>query len=282
MDLFRNQTHPSGTLPFRTFSRDGVYNIAVGTTSKGEQQKYKSIDSAFYIKSRFIYQQRLWRDDFVEVIASQYAGLCNLPDEVTVVRQGLCKVGREECSYSEAFDLNGDYYIPFSRALQGDFNILSAESIRVKDLSSWFSILRDYYSKVINMDATGYLVTMMLLDVIVANEDRHLSNFGYVMSESSGNLLPSPLFDFGLGLFEHSTDYYNGIPFDRALKKVKVKPWGHKLLTVLAYLENNHSSLVSRVLPESVNIETFNFPSQLAKEYFQWVNERLGVRVVSL
>ena len=119
MDLLGNQAHLSGILPFRTFSRDEVYEISLGATSKGAQKKYKTTNNFFYIKSRFIYQQRLWRDDFVEVIASQYAGLCNLPDNVAVVSQGLCKVGREECSYSEAFDLNGDYYIPFSRALQG-------------------------------------------------------------------------------------------------------------------------------------------------------------------
>lgn len=281
-DFVQRSEMPLGVLPFRKFVYDDVVNISLASTSKGNQDKYKSCDGLYYIKTRFLHQQRLWHDDFVEVIASQYTHQCNFSGDVPVVRQGLCRLGNEECSYSEAFDVDNWSFTSFSRYLDKEFDTLSRLSTRISDKYTWFCTLRDFYNSALEEDATEYLVAMMLLDLVVANEDRHLSNFGYLSCSETLQMVPCPLFDFGLGLFEHSTLYYEGTPLDRAVKKIRIKPWSMKVLQVLDLLNEHFSSDVSAMLPVSVDLSKYHFPSVLAKNYFQWINERLGVQIVGV
>lgn len=275
---------PFGVLPQRTFQDSEVVKLTIGSTSRGNQPKYKTLDGKFYIKSRFLYGHHLWKDNLVEVIASQYAHCCKLPEGVNVVKQGICELGADDCSYSEAFDLDGSSFIAFSRTLEegSEFDDLAFKCSRSGDMYSWFSLVRDYYSECVGSDQSIYLATMMLLDLIVANEDRHLSNFGYLRGAATRVLRPSVLFDFGLGLCEHDSRYYEDMPLSRALKKIRLKPWDAKVTTVADFLEDKYSTLVSDTLPSVVNLKDYVFPSNLAREYFQWVNERLGVRVVSM
>lgn len=282
MNLFNEPERIPGVLPFETFSSKDVYKVSLGTTSKGNQEKYKTYDGRFYVKTCFEFEQHLWKDNLVEVVASQYAYQCLLPPDVVVVRQGLCKLGVQNCSYSEAFDLDGKNFIPFSRALGDNINSLAKTVKNACTVYDWFSILVEYYSDFVGYDASGYLVTMMLLDLVVANEDRHLSNFGFLRDEGQSAMTPSVLFDFGLGLFEHTTAYYSTMPLERALKKIRIKPWNAKVSQTLSFLEQYHSNLISAILPVKVDVSQYSFPSALAKSYFVWVNERLGVKIVGV
>ena len=56
-----------------------------------------------------------------------------------------------------------------------------------------------------NVNYTDYLIVMAIIDFLIGNEDRHLNNFGVLTDDSTYRLLP--LFDFGLGLFEHDRRY---------------------------------------------------------------------------
>ena len=48
---------------------------------------------------------------------------------------------------------------------------------------------------------------MLLLDAVIANEDRHLGNFGFLLDANSNRLKgPAPLFDHGNALFFNATD----------------------------------------------------------------------------
>lgn len=280
MNLFNSST-PQGVLPVRKFTGAEVIPISIGITSKGNQPKYKSKDGEYYVKRRFEYQQHLWHDNLVEVVASQYAYQCVLPPEVSVVRQGLCSLDFADCSYSEAFDLQGSYYLAFSRSL-GDCLSALAQASRSANGYDWFCILRDFYVKYVDTDPTDYLVTMMLLDLVVLNEDRHLSNFGYLVTDNLNALRFSPLFDFGLGLFEHDTKYYENMPLDRALKKARLRPWDLKVAAALDLLERYFPDKVVTMLPSLVDLSVYKFPSPLSREYFKWINERLGVKVGNL
>lgn len=265
----------------RAFHDSELISLALGSTSRGNQEKYKTVDGKYYVKARFEYRQHLWKDNFVEVIASTYASKCHFPKEVEVVRQGLCSIGAEGGSYSEAFDRGGRAFIPFSRAAAVQLDTASARSMAA-DSARWAPFLIDAYSSTVGADATAYLVSMLLLDLIVSNEDRHLGNFGFLRSRGEKQLDYSVLFDFGLGLFEHDSRYYPGMPLERAIKHIRIKPWGFKVSAALDFLETNHSGLVKRVLPKSVSLGNFEFPSDLAREYFMWINERLGVEVGGL
>ena len=265
----------------RAFRDSELISLALGSTSQGNQEKYKTVDGRYYVKARFEYQQRLWRDNLVEVIASMYALRCSLPDMVKVVKQGLCLIGAKEGSYSEAFDRDGSLFVPFSRAAAVRLDTASVHGI-ARDATQWVPFLINTYSDIVGEDATPYLVSMLLLDLVVANEDRHLGNFGFLCRRGEKQLNYSLLFDFGLGLFEHDGRYYPGMPLERAVKHIRLKPWGLKVSAALDFLETNYSDLVKCMLPKSLSLEDFEFPSDLSRDYFVWINERLGVKIGSV
>lgn len=272
--------HTGGELPFREFSPDEVYSLSTGASSIGNQRKFKTKDGRYYIKGRFQRNGILWKDNMVESIASKYASLCNLPREVSVVRQGLCKLGPEECSYSEAFDVGGSAFLPFYRVLgPGNQEKLKTLLSKSRSIVDSISVLRDYYSKYTDELTLRYLVSMMLLDVIVGNEDRHLNNFGYTSTFDHRLLQPGPLFDFGLGMFEHDNKYDHWQPLWHNARKARIMPWNVRPEKVIDHLMDYHSDFVSKTLPEVITLSDFNFPSALARDYFVWANQRLGVRV---
>lgn len=68
------------------------------------------------------------------------------------------------------------------------------------------------------------LDTMILFDFIIANVDRHLNNFGFIVDGNSMYL--SPLFDNGLSLLSHLDDVELSKISEFALKKsLKCKPF---------------------------------------------------------
>lgn len=271
----QNMTKTGGTLPFREFDSSKLIILDIGSTSRGNQRKYKTITGDFYIKDRFLYHDVIWKDHLVEVVASKYAASCNFPPDFKVVRQGICTVDGIVASYSEAFDRDGCAFIAYSRAMGDRLEDLQLLRYTADD---WFKFIFETYSEFTQRDEGEYLALMTLLDLVIGNEDRHLSNFGYLRREGEP-LQHGVLFDFGLGLFEANDSVFPGIDFRRALKHVRMKPWMAKATVVLDRLERDYSSLISSVLPAAINLEDYEFPSTLAREYFSWINERLGVKV---
>lgn len=263
---------PTGVLPERNFRTIDCESISIHTSSKGNQKKWKTLDGRLYIKEPFYYMGIEWKDYMVERVASQYAALCTLPSYITVVKQGLCRIDGKLASYSEAFDDGDSYFVSFLR-VSPEFEHTGFPK-RASYLER-FKILVEYYTKIVGEYAAGYLPVMTLLDVIVGNEDRHLNNFGYLMT--TGGLVPAPLFDFGLGLFEHDP-MYNELYFPKAIKKVRLKPVGWNVDQAIDCLKECYPDCLN-ILPKRVTLSDFQFPSTKAVMYFRYVNERLGVGI---
>lgn len=259
-------------LPFRQFSTDECLSLSVDASSKGNQRKWKTLDGKFYIKEQFVYADTRWKDFLVETVATKYASLCQLPEHVQVVSQGPCTIDGRPASYSEAFDTDGSYFVSFLREYP------KFEEVGFSKRASYsecFRILVERYVKVVGEYARDYLPIMALLDVVVGNEDRHLNNFGYRMT--SDGLKPAPLFDFGLGLFEHDPRYAD-LHYPKAIKKVRLKPVFWTADLAIGVLKKYYPDCLD-ILPKRVSLSDFQFPSKKAEMYFRYVNERLGVRV---
>lgn len=264
---------PAGVLPERNFRTSDCESISLYTSSKGNQKKWKTLDGRFYIKEPFYYMGIEWKDYMVERVASQYAALCTLPSYITVVKQGLCHVDGKLASYSEAFDNDDSYFVSFLREFP------EFEHIGFPKRASYlerFQTLVGRYTEAAGVYATSYLPIMSLLDIIVGNEDRHLNNFGYLMT--SDGLVPAPLFDFGLGLFEHDL-MYNELYFPKAIKRVRPKPVGWNVDQAIDCLKECYPECLD-ILPKQITLSDFQLPSTKAVMYFRHVNERLGVSVV--
>ena len=174
-------------------------------------------------------------------------------------------------AYSKDFT-NGSTFVSFATLCEKYFG----DIIQIP-YAERFIRIRDIIYKHCNLDVTDYLLVMALTDTVMLNEDRHYNNFGVLYKD--GVYTISPLFDYGLGLFEHDSIYtsykYNN-NLEAALRKVKSKPFltNHfktlKGLCALGYTDRLQHYLESIVIPDSIYT-----PSSLSAVYLKTVLERV-------
>ena len=112
------------------------------------------------------------------------------------------------------------------------------------------------------------MAVMIVFDFLLGNEDRHYNNFGVLFRE--GEFKVAPLFDFGLGLFEHDKKYSN-LDLDNAILKMDGKPFNKSLLQPVEMLiHSGYADYVKQII-FGINIpERSLFPSELGMEYFEY------------
>lgn len=262
-----------GTLSYRTFTRDEVTGLFFGVNSKGDLYKYQTGDGKFCLESCLKYQNKSWKTNMVEAVASAYAGTCTLPEGVRVMKQGLCLLGDEPCTYWVPPE---GQFVPFHHALGQRKNFLMDAYREVTELSNWFKILNEYYSFCTGSDQTQYLLSMMVLDLVMANVDRNLKSFGYERLPD-GTMKPYPLCGFGLGLFEHDRMFLEKTSLNDALKETRIQPWKANPWELIDFLKKEHSEFLKEFLPHTIWYNVFTFPNPMASEYFAWANAMLGV-----
>lgn len=259
------------------FKSDDLLEGSVGTSSKGNQRKWRTRDGVYYIKECFFYQGRHWRDDLVELIATSYAEMCNLDEfDVPVLHQMPCTVDGRPAVYSENFCSVTQVFIPFKR-------LCDREGIEIPDYlrsdpGNNLSLLSSLYTALTGLNAHSYLLAMATLDAIVGNEDRHYNNFGTLYDMSTQNYSLPPLFDFGLGLFEHDRKY-DGLPYKERIGLMQCKPFVLDNNQLISFLREQHSDFLKSFLPRSIQVSNFTFPSEEAESYFRNRNLLLGVEL---
>jgi len=111
-------------------------------------------------------------------------------------------------------------------------------------------------------DTLGFSETirsMLVLDAVIYNEDRHFGNFGVLRDNHSGAILsPAPLFDHGLSLFNYAMDddlaqldayaetrfpAYGNITFDRICTEVMGKIQKRQLRQLIGFTLQRHPSI---------------------------------------
>ena len=221
-----------------TFQNDNLLSLQTTSTSKGNQQKWYDKKTDSYIKAQFYYQDKYWRDDLVELIAAAIGQTLNLRDkQANVLEQRLCNIelGRKTLHgvYSKNFSRKGERFITFGRILSlNDLEFPYLASIPEK-----WSFVIDIIHQLCKVNYTDYMIVMTIIDYLVGNEDRHLNNFGVITDDNSYRL--APLFDFGLGLFEHDRRY-EGRPFRECLKLMECKPFHKNNSKVIDFLKEKY------------------------------------------
>ena len=267
---------------FRTQSDVSVFDetvleeLQIGSSSKGNQKKWYDNSNKLFIKSAFYYEDKYWRDYLVEVIASTLASQMKLK-QVRVIQQNLCKIKSKNETLNGVFskdfrETDSQNFIPYYRLLR----LHGMEDIVIGFPGKRFQIVVDSLYGLTGLDTTDYLIVMILLDFLVGNEDRHLNNFGVISDK--GKFILAPLFDFGLGMFEHS-NVYIGRTLQQAIDLMQMKPFCANPIGIINWLKNNFSEKMYSFLPESFDVAGVVFPSPLAKEYFMWACSELEVGV---
>lgn len=258
-----------------SFSSADLVEGSVGTSSKGNQRKWRTRDGRYYIKECFSYQGKNWRDDMVELVATTYAQQCNLGEfGVTVLEQVACEVDGRPAVCSENFCSASQVFVSFKRLC--DSAGLGVPDYLQAGPEDNLSLIAELYMALTGLNAYQYLLVMATLDTIVGNEDRHYNNFGVLLNLRDKSYSLPPLFDFGLGLFEHDRKY-EGLPYKERIALMQCKPFVLENDRLVSFLRANHSDFLHTFLPASVRVSSFEFPSEEAESYFRNRNILLGV-----
>jgi transcriptional regulator with XRE-family HTH domain len=116
----------------------------------------------------------------------------------------------------------------------------------------------DYYAG-LGRDFVENMRSMLVLDAVIYNGDRHFGNFGLLRDNRSGAILaPAPLFDHGLSLFNYAMqddlasldDYaktrfpaYTGITFENICAEVMGKTQAAQLRKLIGFKFRRHPSI---------------------------------------
>ena len=240
----------------RVFDVIDLIQISINTASKGQQRKWVTKDSKWFIKEQFYYQCRYWNDPLTEVIGSKVCKDLGIDHQ----EYGICKVGNRLASYA-AFE--SDKLLPFSKL------------DKAEDIEEYYGIDRikfaaEVLGKWFTEDPLQYLADMTLVDFIIGNEDRHLRNFG---STDSGR--PYPLFDFGLSLFEH--DYiYSNLTLSEAIPKMNKQPF-HDWDMALDYFAG-----LGLLRSHDIDLTGYTLPNSLSREYLEYSCQKVGMKICGI
>lgn len=207
----------------------------------------------------------------MELIASAIAA--QMPTAgVRIVTQLPCEIrdgGRITNGVcSRDFSEGGKRFVSFRRLLD-----LTGQDYEMKEsvAENWENV-RAVLQNFVNVNAEEYLVVMSLLDYLVGNEDRHLNNFGLL--SDGRTFFQAPLFDFGLGLFEHDR-CYEGEPFRKCLSLMQCKPFSSDNQRVIDFLREQ--SLLDGYVPEELDLTDTVIPSPKAGSYLRNRCRNLGI-----
>lgn len=257
---------------FQTFPKEeDLVSLSLAGSSKGNQRKYISKNREWYYKQNFYYQNKFWRDDLVEAIASLIGNkYVTLSDCETLQQFSVLRFGKNGV-FSRNFLKENEEYIPFGR-------LLSVNNIDIhlnQKLDTFRSILH-VYEEVCNIDATGFLIVQSFIDFLVGNEDRHLYNFG-VIKASIGYRL-HPIFDFGLGMFEHDR-LYDDYNFRDKLEHMRFRTFCKSQFEFILELMNEYPGIFSRLTQWQLHPSEFTFPSNHAETYLRNACGKVGIVV---
>lgn len=237
--------------------------IDVRSSTDGFQPKFHSKDGKYFIKAQAIIGGTLMNDWMVEIIASEFCETLGIP----CILQHECDVVYNEQIwkgvYSNNFEQDGYTFISFERLLNmmgktsktDEFNRMSTtEKLR------WCAQSISNYTELSYAECENYMLDLAVLDCLVGNCDRHTRNFGVFFDNSNGKFSIAPIFDSGMGLFEH--DYYrdNYSSYDAAMGNVYVSPYGEDPFEMMTILQDEFDL-------KRYNFAALHMPQKLPNKY---------------
>lgn len=256
----------------KIFNTINLIALQTVSTSKGNQRKWFDDKEQLYVKEQFYFQGKYWRDDLVEVIATEIARF--LPScGIEVVEQKLCDIvdaGRiTKGVFSHNFLHGNEKLITLQRVLESKYvNYKVTDSVK----DNWQFLLENI-KQYTGLDYTEYFIVMTILDYLVGNEDRHLNNIAFLLDDE---FKQAPLFDFGLGLFEHDRRYEE-LSFRECLIKMQSKPFCRDNQKVIDFITAHYN--ISNYLPDEIDLTGIQIPSLKAGSYLRNRCMNLGINL---
>ena len=238
-----------------------IIKLESSSSSKGNQSKYYDTINRRYIKEQFMYQGIKWKDYIVENLS--YIIGKQLNTDIKIIKQDIVQLSNG--NYGVRSD---DFAIDKQRISIAKITNINNIYDKLDKPDLVFNQLLQVYTDIgidIN-EAKNYLYVMIILDFILGNEDRHYNNMGIILD--NGKYTISPLFDFGLGLFEHDSRYIGKTLFS-AKALMSGKPFSRDLSNAFDMIINvGGIDTIRNICNRLSIIPRHLFPSDLAYEYY--------------
>lgn len=255
--------------PRFTYSKQDMCNARADVD--GFQLKALSYDRKLFVKGQAIIGGICMDDWAVELIASDLCEQLGIP----CVKQHGCELVYNERIlkgvYSNNFELDGYTFVSFERLAERtghstkDSEFVKLDAIgKLKWCAERLSEAGD-----LRYEATlKYMLDLALIDCLVGNVDRHTKNFGLFFDATSGKYEIPPLFDNGMGLFEHDNYKEHYTSFDTAMGQVYVAPYGEDPFDMIEMLDKEFDLM--KLYP---GLATYGYHTEwitpYAKEYME-------------
>lgn len=186
--------------------------VSCNTSSNGYIRKW--------IKdNKFIKYDALGYSDYVEYLVSRLLSFSNINPDL-VLQYSLCNVQLDDktfldCSVSKNFLNDGESFVSCKKLL------LSYGC----PLSVGYEDLLFFMESIVKVSFREYLNTILNLDAIIFNDDRHFGNLGIIINNITGQVRLAPIFDNGAGLLSDTFMYPMSTLVQSNLKGVYAKPF---------------------------------------------------------
>lgn len=222
--------------------------LALTSNSKGDAAKWYLSEQDCFVKANRVDHGREYQDSIAEVIASRLAKQMGIP----CVEYALCWIQEEDRTpllgtISRNFCGAEESYLSFETMLENSYEPVS-----------WGKSARENYDLTLNwikaltgLDGQAYLDSMLLLDSLICNEDRHLNNFGVLQDLSRRTYRFPPLFDNGYALGFLQAEYKL---VEQYLYSCKAKPFSTSLTKQLQLIEKLPENVL---LPDEISEDLF-------------------------
>lgn len=269
---------------YRTYHVDESEAMVLRSTTDGYQPKFLVDQGRRFLKVQCELNRTL-RDDWrVEDIAGRICAQCGIravmqtPCRVKIAtpRGILTRMG----VVSDNFAVQGYQFLSFVSLLRIDRE--NQQNFRMLDAPGKLDFMEKMICGVTGLascEVREYLYGMVLVDLLVLNQDRHLKNFGVFYNIAAGRFEPALLFDFGMGLFENDTIYDSLDTLGECLRYSYIEPFGEDPMELARQLIRLDSfrTFLSEKKPGSVEISRKLFLHPAAYPYFRQMKKLLEV-----
>ena len=249
--------------PIIDLKSEHIKSLSYSSSSRGNQKKYYNCRTKEYIKSQFECQGKYWKDYMVEYLSYIIGSQIN--SKTSVLKQDVVLLSNNLYGCKSKDFAVGSQYVPFYKF--GDYKVISR--MIGKSYKVFKSILDEYTKLEIDKeDVIDYISTTIILDFLLCNEDRHFNNFGLLFDSKNNKYTLPPIFDCGLGLFEHDIKYQNKSLVE-AKQLLDCKPFDCNPRNAFDMITNVLGKSCIKKMCKSITIPSRAlFPNELGYEYF--------------
>jgi len=199
--------------------------IMLQVDSFGSQKKFRDGDKWYKVD---LYGEEGKAEEMCSILLSC---ITNIPEGVEFVKYESCLINGEKGCASNNFLNDGESLISF-QTLHWNLRNMSIEDVLTPkndtpvNTEDSFIYVKDFVQYATGLDVRDYLKTVMALDYITLNPDRHFGNLN-VIRKADGTYRQAPIFDNGQALGQNHLITPRELPYRTKAERLKSKTFSN-------------------------------------------------------